>query len=122
MHGYEVHGLIRPTSSMNRWRIDHISKRYEQSQNGRFRLHYGDLYDSASLAAIISKVKPNEVYHLGGQSHVKVSFEIPVGTTDVVATGTLKLLEAIRAICPDSKFYQASSSEMFGNSPPRQWE
>lgn len=122
MLGYEVHGLIRPTSSMNRWRIDHISKRYEQSQNGRFRLHYGDLNDGTSLTTIIAEVKPHEVYHLGGQSHVKVSFEIPVGTSDVVATGTLKLLEAIRAICPDSKFYQASSSEMFGSSTPPQSE
>ena len=122
MLGYEVHGLIRPTSSMNRWRIDHISKRYEQEKNGRFHLHYGDLYDGTSLTAIIAEVKPHEIYHLGGQSHVKVSFEIPVGTSEVVATGTLKLLEAIRAICPESRFYQASSSEMFGNSPPPQSE
>jgi GDPmannose 4,6-dehydratase len=118
---YEVHGLKRRSSSLNTERIDHL---YEDSHDSgtRFFLHYADLSDGSSLASIIHDVCPDEIYNLGAQSHVKVSFEVPEFTADVVACGTLRLLEAIRRTGVKCRFYQASSSEMFGSAPPPQSE
>ena len=115
--GYEVHGVIRRSSSFNTERIDHIYQ--DPHDRGiRLRLHYGDLSDSAGLMRLVQDVKPDEVYNLGAQSHVRVSFDEPEYTTDVVGTGTLRLLEAIRAYQDwagkQVRYYQASSSEMFG--------
>jgi GDPmannose 4,6-dehydratase len=104
--GYEVHGIMRRNSTFTTGRIEHI---FDQAE-----LHYGDLADSSSLQHIVAKVQPNEVYNLAAQSHVKVSFDVPEYTADVTGTGTLRLLEAIRTTAPKAKFYQASSSEMFG--------
>ena len=113
--GYEVHGIKRRASSFNTERIDHI---YEdpQVEDRRFRLHYGDLSDTSNLTRIISEVEPDEVYNLGAQSHVAVSFESPEYTADVDAIGTLRLLEAIRFLGLEkkTKFYQASTSELYG--------
>ena len=113
--GYEVHGIKRRTSLFNTQRIDHI---YEDPHidHARFRLHFGDLTDSSNLTRILSEVRPDEVYNLGAQSHVAVSFESPEYTTDVDALGTLRLLEAIRflGLERDTRFYQASSSELYG--------
>ncbi len=113
--GYEVHGIKRRASLFNTQRIDHI---YEdpQVENSRFRLHYGDLTDSSNLTRIISETQPDEVYNLGAQSHVAVSFESPEYTADVDALGTLRLLEAIRFLGLEKKtrFYQASTSELYG--------
>ncbi|MEI6673863.1 MAG: GDP-mannose 4,6-dehydratase [Verrucomicrobiota bacterium] len=113
--GYEVHGIKRRASLFNTQRIDHI---YEDPhvENSRFRLHYGDLTDSSNLTRIISEVRPDEVYNLGAQSHVAVSFEAPEYTADVDAMGTLRLLEAIRFLGLERKtrFYQASTSELYG--------
>ncbi|HEY3625693.1 MAG TPA: GDP-mannose 4,6-dehydratase [Terracidiphilus sp.] len=119
--GYEVHGLKRRSSSLNTERIDHI---YEDSHDvgARFFLHYADLTDGSSLASILHDVTPDEIYNLGAQSHVKVSFEVPEFTADAVACGTLRLLEAIRHSGANCRFYQASSSEMFGSAPPPQNE
>ena len=114
--GYEVHGIKRRSSSFNTQRIDHIYEDKHHKNNARFFLHFGDLTDSTSLIRIINEVKPDEIYNLGAQSHVKVSFENPEYTADVDAMGVLRILEAIR-ICgleKKTKFYQASSSEMFG--------
>ncbi len=113
--GYEVHGIKRRASLFNTQRIDHI---YEDPhvENSRFRLHYGDLTDSSNLTRILSEVQPDEVYNLGAQSHVAVSFEVPEYTADVDAIGTLRLLEAIRFLGLEKKtrFYQASTSELYG--------
>jgi GDPmannose 4,6-dehydratase len=113
--GYVVHGIKRRSSSLNTDRIDHI---YEDSHvpNAHFKLHYGDLTDSSNLIRIIQETKPDEIYNLGAQSHVAVSFESPEYTTDVDALGTLRLLEAIRilGLVKKTKFYQASSSELYG--------
>ena len=113
--GYEVHGIKRRASLFNTQRIDHI---YEDPhvENSRFRLHYGDLTDSSNLTRILSEVQPDEVYNLGAQSHVAVSFEAPEYTADVDAIGTLRLLEAIRFLGLEKKtrFYQASTSELYG--------
>ncbi len=113
--GYEVHGIKRRASLFNTQRVDHI---YEdpQVENSHFRLHYGDLTDSSNLTRIISEVQPDEVYNLGAQSHVAVSFEAPEYTADVDAMGTLRLLEAIRFLGLEKKtrFYQASTSELYG--------
>ena len=113
--GYEVHGIKRRASSLNTERVDHI---YEDPhvENSRFKLHYGDLSDSSNLTRIISEVQPDELYNLGAQSHVAVSFESPEYTADVDALGTLRLLEAIRFLGLEkkTKFYQASTSELFG--------
>jgi len=111
--GYVVYGLIRRSSSFNTGRIDHIYQDPHES-NPRLRLVYGDLNDASSLNRIIKTIKPQEVYNLGAQSHVKVSFEVPEYTAEVVAVGTTRLLEAIRDSGIKTKFYQASSSEMFG--------
>lgn len=104
--GYEVHGIMRRNSTFTTGRIEHVFDKIE--------LHYGDLADSSSLQHIVSKVQPDEVYNLAAQSHVKVSFDVPEYTADVTGTGTLRLLEAIRTAAPKAKFYQASSSEMYG--------
>ena len=113
--GYEVHGIKRRASLFNTQRIDHI---YEDPhvENSRFRLHYGDLTDSSNLTRILSEVRPDEVYNLGAQSHVAVSFEAPEYTADVDAIGTLRLLEAIRFLGLEktTRFYQASTSELYG--------
>lgn len=111
--GYEVHGIIRRSSSFNTNRIESLYKG-PQEKGLPFTLHYGDLTDGSSTARLIEKVLPDEIYNLGAQSHVKVSFEIPEYTGDVVGMGTLRLLEAIREVRPNVKLYQAGSSEMFG--------
>jgi GDPmannose 4,6-dehydratase len=119
--GYEVHGIVRRASSFNTGRLDHIYQ--DPHEPGpRLHLHYGDLTDSVALVNLIRAIAPNEVYHLGAQSHVKVSFEIPEYTGESTGLGTTRLLEAIRASGVDTRFYQASSSEMFGAAPPPQDE
>jgi GDPmannose 4,6-dehydratase len=110
---YEVWGTIRRSSSFNTERIDHLYKD-SHSSNSNLKLVYADMNDSSSLSAVIEQVKPDEVYNLAAQSHVRVSFDIPEYTGEIVALGTLRMLEAIRRIKPDAKFYQASSSEMYG--------
>lgn len=119
--GYEVHGLIRRASTFNTHRIDHL---YQDPHipSTRLFLHFGDLTDSGHLTNIVYTIKPDEIYHLGAQSHVRVSFDMPEYTGDVTALGTTRLLEAIRRSGIVTKFYQASSSEMFGASPPPQNE
>jgi GDPmannose 4,6-dehydratase len=119
--GYEVHGLKRRASSFNTERVDHIFRDLHETEN-RFFLHYADLTDGSSLSSLLHELEPDEIYNLGAQSHVKVSFEIPEFTADVVATGTLRLLEAMRLTGVKCRFYQASSSEMFGSAPPPQSE
>ena len=119
--GYEVHGIIRRASTFNTGRIDHI---YTDPHIGgtKLFLHYGDISDSGQLINLIYNIKPDEVYHLAAQSHVRVSFDIPEYTGDITALGTTRMLEAIRRSGIKTKFYQASSSEMFGASPPPQNE
>jgi len=119
--GYEVHGLKRRCSSFNTDRIDHL---YQDSheEDARLFLHYADLADGGSLATLLYDIRPDEVYNLGAQSHVKVSFEIPEYTGDIDGMGTLRLLEAIHRTGVGCRFYQASSSEMFGSTPPPQSE
>jgi GDPmannose 4,6-dehydratase len=119
--GYQVHGLKRRSSSFNTDRIDHLYRDVHESET-RFFLHYADLTDAGSMAALLYDIRPDEVYNLAAQSHVKVSFEVPEYTADVVATGTLRLLESIRRTGLRCRYYQASSSEMFGNTPPPQNE
>jgi GDPmannose 4,6-dehydratase len=123
--GYEVHGLIRRASTFNTGRIDHIYTDRHDPQSRLF-LYYGDLSDGTGLRRIVEKVRPDEVYNLGAQSHVRVSFDEPEYTADVVATGTLRLLEAVRDYMSIAgatvRFYQAGSSEMYGSSPPPQNE
>lgn len=111
--GYVVHGIKRRTSTINTQRIDHLY--YDSRYQGKFFLHYGDITDAAYISRFIEKIQPDEIYNLAAQSHVKVSFEIPLYTADVDALGTLRILEAIRS-CNEKKikFYQASTSEMFG--------
>src|SRR5262250_1568585 len=111
--GYEVHGIIRRASTFNTSRIDHLYA--DPHVHGvRLFLHYGDLSDSLNLTRLIDRIGPNEIYHLGAQSHVRVSYDIPEYTGDVTALGTIRILEAIREAGLKSKFYQASSSEMYG--------
>jgi GDPmannose 4,6-dehydratase len=113
--GYEIHGLIRRSSSFNTGRINHLySDPHETS--ARLRLYYGDLTDGARLRELLAQIKPDEVYHLGAQSHVRVSFDEPVYTAQVDAIGTVRLLEAVRDTGLQVRFYQASSSEMFGQA------
>jgi len=111
--GYEVHGLIRRASTFNTSRIDHIYKD-PHSKDAKIFLHYGDLADASSVRHLLQKINPDEIYNLGAQSHVAVSFEVPEYTTDVVATGSLRILDAIRDLNLKTKFYQACSSEMYG--------
>ena len=123
--GYEVHGLVRRSSSVNRGRIDHLSVG-PMHQAGQLHLHYGDMADGSSLRRVLEQAAPDEVYNLAAQSHVRVSFDAPEYTADVVATGTLRLLEAVREHMDRTgravRFYQAGSSEMFGATPPPQGE
>lgn len=111
--GYEVHGLIRRASTFNTGRIDHIYTDPHQS-GARLKLHYGDLSDASGIARLLANIEPNEIYNLAAQSHVRVSFDCPEYTTDVTATGAVRILEAIRETGIKPRFYQASSSEMFG--------
>ena len=121
--GYEVHGIVRRASTFNTERIDHLYKDPHLKGINLF-LHYGDLSDGTGLRQILQKVQPDEIYNLGAQSHVRVSFDQPEYTADIVATGVLSLLDATRDfqkhIGKNVKIYQASSSEMFGAAPPPQ--
>jgi len=119
--GYEIHGLKRRSSSLNTERVDHLYEDFHNS-GARFFLHYADLTDASSLYAVLADVRPDEIYNLGAQSHVRVSFDNPAFTSDVTAMGTLRLLESIRRLGLRCRFYQASSSEMFGSTPPPQRE
>jgi GDPmannose 4,6-dehydratase len=119
--GYEVHGLIRRSSTFNTDRLDHIYND-PHDPNRKLFLHYGDLNDGGQLSNLIYNVQPDEIYHLGAQSHVRVSFDMPEFTGDVTGLGTTRMLEAIRRSGIKTRFYQASSSEMFGDSPPPQTE
>ena len=119
--GYEVHGLIRRSSTFNTDRIDHLYKDFHDPE-ARMYLHYGDLSVSSHLIKLLYDIRPDEIYHLGAQSHVRVSFDMPLYTGDVTGLGTLRMLEAIRKTGIQTRFYQASSSEMFGNEPPPQNE
>ena len=112
--GYEVHGIVRRSASINTSRIDHIFE--------RLHLHFGDLADTTSLIRVLQQSQPDEVYNLAAQSHVRVSFDVPEYTEDITACGAVRLLEAMRLIGSRARFYQASSSEMFGSSPPPQNE
>ncbi len=118
---YEVHGVIRRSSSFNTGRIDHLY-RDPHERGVKLFTHFGDLSDSVSLTKLLYELQPDEIYHLGAQSHVRVSFDIPEYTFDVTAGGTLRLLDAIRESGVKAPFYQASSSEMFGAAPPPQSE
>lgn len=121
--GYEVHGIVRRSSSFNTDRIEHLYQGPENADR-RLILHYGDLSDATNIIDIVAKVKPDEIYNLGAQSHVKVSFETPEYTANIDGIGTLRLLEAIRllGLKDKTRFYQASTSEMFGSTPPPQSE
>jgi GDPmannose 4,6-dehydratase len=119
--GYEVHGIIRRSSTFNTSRIDHLYKDPHETDN-RFHLHYGDITDGVGISNILREIEPHEIYNLAAQSHVKVSFEMPDFTAQVDAVGTIRLLEAIRASKIDTRFYQASTSELFGSTPPPQSE
>ena len=119
--GYEVHGLLRRASTFNTHRLDGIYRDPHEA-GVRFFMHYGDLSDSGSLINLIRDLEPDEIYNLGAQSHVKVSFDIPEYTADVTGLGTIRILEALQAAGSNARFYQASSSEMFGSSPPPQDE
>lgn len=111
--GYDVHGIIRRSSSFNTFRIDHIYNNPEYL-NKRFFLHYGDLTDSSNLNRLVEKIKPTEIYNLGAQSHVQVSFEVPEYTAEVDGVGTLRFLDAIKEVGITTRFYQASTSELYG--------
>jgi GDPmannose 4,6-dehydratase len=119
--GYEVHGIIRRSSSFNTRRIDHLYTDPHDA-SARLRLHYGDLNDGSSLNKILRTVRPDEIYNLGAQSHVRVSFDVPEYTGEVTGLGAVRLLEAIRDTGIQTKYYQASSSELYGDSPPPQSE
>ncbi len=119
---YQVHGVIRRSSSFNTGRIDHLYQD-PHAPGTRLKLHYGDLNDASSLNTLLRMVQPDEIYNLGAQSHVRVSFDVPEYTSEVTAIGTMRLLEAMRESgLSKTRFYQASSSEMFGSSPPPQNE
>ncbi len=111
--GYEVHGLVRRSSSFNTDRVNHIYQD-PHDKGRRFFLHYGDLTDSSGLFKLLHKTQPDEIYNLGAMSHVRVSFDQPEYTGEVTGVGTIKLLEAARSACPRARFYQASSSELYG--------
>jgi GDPmannose 4,6-dehydratase len=119
--GYEVHGVIRRSSTFNTSRIEHLYKDPHEKDNC-FHLHYGDITDGVGISNLVRELKPDEIYNLAAQSHVKVSFEMPDFTAQVDAVGTIRLLEAIRAAKIETKFYQASTSELFGSTPPPQSE
>jgi len=121
--GYEVHGVVRRSSSLNRSRIDHLQHAAPDHRNGmRFFLHYGDMTDSGGLNRLVKLVRPDEIYNLAAQSHVHISFDQPEYTADADGLGTTRLLEAVRTAGLPTRFYQASTSEMFGSSPPPQNE
>ena len=111
--GYEVHGVVRRASNFNTQRIDHLYQDPRDSETRLF-LHYGDLTDGSRLTNLLAQIKPDEIYNLAGQSHVRVSFDEPEYTGDTTGLGSVRLLEAVRQACPESRYYQASSSEMFG--------
>jgi len=119
--GYEVHGLVRRASNLNTQRIDHLFEDVHEENRSLF-LHFADLSDASRLTTLLFSIRPDEVYHLAAQSHVRVSFDQPEFTGDVTGLATTRLLEGIRLACPETKFYQASSSEMFGATPPPQSE
>jgi len=119
--GYEIHGLIRRSSTFNTDRIDHLYRDLHDPE-ARMYLYYGDLSVSSHLTKLLSDIQPEEIYHLGAQSHVRVSFDMPEYTGDITGLGTLRMLEAIRKTGINTRFYQASSSEMFGATPPPQNE
>src|SRR5919109_2592198 len=121
--GYEVHGVVRRSSTMNRARIDHLSHANPAHPEGsRFVLHYGDMTDSGGLNRLVKTVRPDEIYNLAAQSHVGISFDQPEYTGDADGLGTTRLLEAIRTTGLNTRFYQASTSELFGGTPPPQNE
>jgi len=120
--GYEVHGLIRRASTFNTGRLDHLYRDPHNGEDVKLYLHYGDLSSSDSLEKVIHDVGPDEVYHLAAQSHVRVSFDLPVYTGDVSGLGTIRILEAIRRSGIKTRFYQASTSELFGSAPAPQSE
>jgi GDPmannose 4,6-dehydratase len=120
--GYEVHGIIRRASTFNTRRLDHLYRDPHNGQQTRLFLHYGDIGSSGNLSDIIRQVQPDEIYHLAAQSHVRVSFDLPDYTGDVTGLSTIRILEAIRRAGSQARFYQASSSEMFGAAPPPQHE
>ena len=120
--GYEVHGIIRRASTFNTRRIDHLYRDPHNGEDVRLHLHYGDLASSDSLERVIHDVVPDEVYNLGAQSHVRVSFDMPEYTADVTGLGTVRLLEAVRRSGIETRFYQASTSELFGSASPPQDE
>ena len=111
--GYEVHGIIRRSSSFNTERINHIYKDRHEKDVKLF-LHYGDLIDTSNIMQLLYEIHPDEIYHLGAQSHVRVSFDMPIATGDMTGLSTTRILEAMRQVAPRSRFYQASSSEMYG--------
>ncbi|WNM24898.1 GDP-mannose 4,6-dehydratase [Demequina capsici] len=119
--GYEVHGLIRRASTFNTGRIDHLYVD-PHTTDAKLFLHYGDLSDGARLVSLLAEIKPDEVYNLAAQSHVRVSFDEPEHTGDTTGVGSMRMLEAVRMAGIDTRFYQASSSEMFGATPPPQDE
>jgi len=119
--GYEVHGVIRRSSNFNTQRIDHLYKDPHASDN-KLHLHFGDLTDGVLLNNLIREIEPGEIYNLGAQSHVMVSFSVPEYTAQVDAVGTIRMLEAIRSSKLECKYYQASTSELFGSTPPPQSE
>jgi GDPmannose 4,6-dehydratase len=119
--GYEIHGLIRRASTFNTDRIDHLYRDFHDPE-ARIYLHYGDLAVSGQISDLLHEIRPDEIYNLGAQSHVRVSFDMPEYTGDITGLGTLRLLEAIRKTGLKTRFYQASSSEMFGAAPPPQGE
>jgi GDPmannose 4,6-dehydratase len=120
--GYEIHGIIRRSSSFNTGRVDHIYRDPHNGDKARMRLHYGDLSSSDSLQNIIADVRPDEIYNLAAQSHVRVSFDMPEYTGDVDGLGVTRILEAIRRSGVPARFYQASTSELFGSAKPPQSE
>lgn len=120
--GYEVHGIIRRASTFNTRRIDHIYRDPHNGDVARMRLHYGELTSQGSLMDIIYNIQPDEIYNLGAQSHVRVSFDMPTYTGEVTGLGTMRILETIHRSGIETRFYQASSSEMFGSAPPPQSE
>jgi GDPmannose 4,6-dehydratase len=120
--GYEVHGLIRRASTFNTKRIDHLYRDPHNGESVLLYLHYGDLANTGNLVDLIYEVKPDEIYHLAAQSHVRVSFDLPEYTGDVTGLGTIRILEAVRKSGIGTRFYQASSSEMYGSAPPPQNE
>ncbi|MDD5467791.1 MAG: GDP-mannose 4,6-dehydratase [Anaerolineales bacterium] len=120
--GYEVHGLIRRASTFNTQRIDHLYRDPHNGETVHLYLHYGDVANTGNLVDLIYNVRPDEIYHLAAQSHVRVSFDLPEYTADITGVGTMRILEAVRKSGIKTRFYQASSSEMYGSAPPPQNE